>query len=299
MDAEDDEFGDLYTDVLRPPSAPIPSLFASSKPSSDLNDSDDEDDILLYGKNPNSIVSTDAPRELPKPSSPTLTDEPARVSTAPASDPVPEPQIRAPDAEKATALTEERIGIEVGIDDLDSDQPMIPGLSTDAFVPEVFDGSAAGGGGGAKAKEDGDEEDDWESDDSEDDLQIVLNDTHGPIGAEREEDEDGEDLVIVADGDQHIPGIEEQEWGEEAGQAALDGEKKEGGEVAAKASGGGIAVAGPCGARIGYSGHGFHPHHSQFKVRFLMKMLEFLFLYAFPPSNWEWEVVILRKCDVW
>lgn len=284
MDAEDDEFGDLYTDVLRPSSsssAPIPSLLPSSKPSLDLNaseDDDDEDDLILYGKNPS---FNDAPRDQPKPSSPTQPDEleePSRVSAAPALDPVQEDQIRAQDDVKDRILTEERIGIEVGIGDLDSDQPMIPGLSTGAFAPAVFDASAANGGG-VKAKDGGDEEDDWDSDDSEDDLQIVLNETL-PIGAEQE-DEDGEDLVIVADGDQHIPGIEEQEWGEEATQAAADGDRKEGGEAAKAGGGGGIAMVGPGGARIGYSNHGYHPHHSQFKVRFLMKTLEILVFVCF------------------
>ncbi|XXG51900.1 hypothetical protein AAC387_Pa03g0363 [Persea americana] len=267
MDAEEDEFGDLYTDVLRPSSsssAPIPSLLPSSKPSLDLNASedDDEDDLILYGKNPS---FNGAPRDQPKPSSPTQPDEleePPRVSAAPALDLVQEDQIRAQDDEKDRILTEERIGIEVGIGDLDSDQPMIPGLSTGAFVPAVFDASEANGGG-VKAKDGEDEEDDWDSDDSEDDLQIVLNETL-PIGAEQE-DEDGEDLVIVADGDQHIPGIEEQEWGEEATQASADGDRKEGGEAAKVGGGGGIAMVGPGGARIGYSNHGYHPHHSQFK----------------------------------
>lgn len=61
--------------------------------------------------------------------------------------------------------------------------------------------------------------DDWDSD-SEDDLQIVLNDnSHGvPMGGD--DDEDGEeDLVIIADDDQqhhhHHQAMEEQNWGEE------------------------------------------------------------------------------------
>lgn len=111
--------------------------------------------------------------------------------------------------------------------------------------------------------------DDWDSD-SEDDLQIVLNDNnHGPMAAERngvmgsdDEDEDGDPLVIVADGDQTHPPLEEQEWGEDT---AVDGERKEGAD-AAKVNG---AIAGP--PKIGYSshGHGYHPFHSQFKVSYI------------------------------
>ncbi|KAI3443997.1 hypothetical protein Pfo_000662 [Paulownia fortunei] len=122
-------------------------------------------------------------------------------------------------------------------------------------------------------------EDEWESEESEDDLQIVLNDNnHGPMGMERmpgvidEDDEDGEPLVIVADnGDvghhHHQPQMmmEEQEWGGEEGGPEADGEKDLG--DAAKASGGGggaaPAVVQP---KIAYSNHVYHhPFHSQFK----------------------------------
>ncbi|KAL6506093.1 hypothetical protein OROHE_022622 [Orobanche hederae] len=113
-------------------------------------------------------------------------------------------------------------------------------------------------------------ENEWEdSDESEDDLQIVLNDNnHGPMGMERmpgmddEDDEDGEQLII-ANGDvgphhQQQPIVDEQEWkGEEVAPGA-DGERKELGD-AAKASG--------VQPKIGYSNHLYHhyPFHSQFK----------------------------------
>ncbi|KAF2317061.1 hypothetical protein GH714_011400 [Hevea brasiliensis] len=141
--------------------------------------------------------------------------------------------------------------------------PMIPGLAVDVEDSKRIEADVGGG-------REGDE--DWEEDsDSEDDLQIVLNDTnHGPMGMESgimgdggddDDDEDGDPLVIVADGDPNQP-IEEQEWGvgeDAAATSGAEGERKEGGEAAGK----GIAVAGP---KIGYSNHGYHhSFHSQFK----------------------------------
>ncbi|KAL8040804.1 hypothetical protein ABFX02_10G123400 [Erythranthe guttata] len=121
--------------------------------------------------------------------------------------------------------------------------------------------------------------DDWESEESEDDLQIVLNDNnHGPVGmagVNDEDDEDGEQLVILADnGDvghhhhqqPHQMMMEEPEWGGEEGGPAADGDKDLG--DAAKASGGGGGGAAPTAVqpKVAYSNHGFHhPFHSQFK----------------------------------
>ncbi|KAL3533113.1 hypothetical protein ACH5RR_006634 [Cinchona calisaya] len=146
---------------------------------------------------------------------------------------------------------------ETGID------TMIPGLS----IPGVP--------GGVENQANANYPDDWDSD-SEDDLQIVLNDrNHGPMGMEQmggggmgveeddEDDEDEEPLVIVADNDD--PGhqqmvMEEQHWeGEEVGP---DGERKELGEAAKVGGGGGGVVMA---SKIGYSNHGYHPFHSQFK----------------------------------
>nr|CAD1832844.1 unnamed protein product [Ananas comosus var. bracteatus] len=159
--------------------------------------------------------------------------------------------------------------IEENTDVGDLDQvPAIPGLSSGPPAPAPFLGR--------DPKPSGSE--DWDSD-SEDDLQIVLNDdNYGMLGGLRDgrggvedgdEDEDGEeDLVIVTDEDQlhhhHLPAAEEQDWGEEGMQAGGDGERKDGGEGAQKGSGAGGAAAS---ARIGYSNHSFHPppHHSMFK----------------------------------
>lgn len=114
------------------------------------------------------------------------------------------------------------------------------------------------------------DEGNWGSDESEDDLQIVLNDTHVPTRVGVEDDEDGEDLVIVADGDRHHPGGEELELGEELPQGVVEGERKEAGEAAR----GVVMMAGYAGVRIEYSNHGYHPDHLQFKVSFSPKMLD-------------------------
>ncbi|KAL2482777.1 FIP1[V]-like protein [Forsythia ovata] len=147
---------------------------------------------------------------------------------------------------------------ESGLGEIGS-EPMIPGLSGE---PENR--------GGAEF------EDEWESEESEDDLQIVLNDNnHGPLGMERmtgmddNDDEDGDPLVIVADngdtGHHHLQMTEEQVWdGEDVG-PGTEGERKELGEVA-KASGGGAVAATVVQPKIGFSNHAYHhPFHSQFK----------------------------------
>ncbi|XP_058067593.1 FIP1[V]-like protein isoform X2 [Magnolia sinica] len=329
MEDDDDEFGDLYTDVLRPSnSTPAFASNPSSVPKLPLKyspPSDDDEDILYAPPNPNlplpsshstppsqTLESTRnesdtsaAPQHHPNQVSPLLTSEdkePPRVSNSPIPGSPQDDGIRVSDDSAAAQhhlnqsspvpVTDEKhaarvsdtpplppLGlpqdggtgaseIDVGIGDLDSDL-IIPGLSTGPSIPGIFDGSVGNGDAkGSSRKDDsggggGGGDDDWDSDDSEDDIQIVLNDNSGPIGLERndDEDEDGEDFVIVADGDQHRPEIEDQDWGEEAGQAVAEGERKEIGE-AAKVNGG-VMVAG--GARIGYSGHGYHPHHSQFK----------------------------------
>ncbi|KAL6965657.1 hypothetical protein U1Q18_036712 [Sarracenia purpurea var. burkii] len=137
--------------------------------------------------------------------------------------------------------------VDTGIGDMGSG-PLIPGISR---VSDAMDNRGEG--------------DDWDSD-SEDDLQIVLNDNnHGPMVMDRtglmgsdDEDEDGDPLVIVADSEPGHQPMEEHDWGDEANQA-MDGERKELGD-AAKANGG-VAVA----PKMGYSNHTYHPYHSQFK----------------------------------
>ncbi|XAR50747.1 hypothetical protein NMG60_11005162 [Bertholletia excelsa] len=141
-------------------------------------------------------------------------------------------------------------------------EPVIPGLS----IPGVSDSPVKQGGAKfVMPNEESGEADGWESD-SEDDLQIVLNDNHpGPMAMDTagamgsdDEDEDGDPLVIVADSEPVHQPMEEQEWGEDAAQTA-DGERKELGD-AGKMMGG---VAAP--PKIGYSNHAYHPYHSQFK----------------------------------
>ncbi|KAL2624397.1 hypothetical protein R1flu_008642 [Riccia fluitans] len=143
------------------------------------------------------------------------------------------------------------------------------------------EGDEAGGEVGGEA-----ENEDWEDSDSEDDLQIVLNDDTpiyggsetpadgGPV--EGSEDEDEDDLVIVA-GDDNVPRAEEQEWeGEPAptditpglagAPGALGSDRPLGADErgpGGKGSGaGGVSPGVP---RIGYSGQGYHTHHMQYK----------------------------------
>lgn len=176
---------------------------------------------------------------------------------------------------------------EMGVDQ------MIPGLS----IPGVS--------GGLEDRSNANYEDEWDSD-SEDDLQIVLNDNnHGPMGMERtggeeddEDDEDGEPLVIVADNDDstHQPmTMEEPEWGGE--EVGPDGEKKELGE-AAKVNGIGGAVVAP---KIGFSNHGYHqPFHSQFKVSDVAGPSGFgAYTHLFDENlNVNWLVVIVQCCGI-
>ncbi|KAJ6731762.1 FIP1[III]-LIKE PROTEIN [Salix purpurea] len=263
---DDDEFGDLYTDVLRPFS---PSLSSSRQTLSahsslhrpiDLNDAiKDEDDEILR------VTSH---RNLPAPSN----QNSIEITSFSA------PQVRVLGDAKSPikgSIAEDRdlnFDIEdVNTEILEDSRPIIPGLmggdSTKIEASSVVSGGGVGGGKGG-----GDWEEDEESE-SEDDLQIVLNDNShpgGPMGIDREigdddDDEDGDPLVIIADNDGPNIAIEEQDWGGgEDGVAAAgggaEGERKEGGEATGKGS----AVVGP---KIAYSNHGYHHHpfHSQFK----------------------------------
>ncbi|KAJ0261481.1 Pre-mRNA polyadenylation factor Fip1 domain-containing protein [Hirschfeldia incana] len=216
---EDDEFGDLYSDILHPfqPPPPLRSI--------DLNLRSHEQDAAEE-PNPTSV---------------------ARVSVPTASKP------------STTTPSHDAIGgddkeMSFDIEEHDS-TPAIPGLATDQGTATI-DGDDGGYGG---------EGDDWDSD-SEDDLQIVLNDNNNVMmmGADRrarigdDDDDDEEPLVIVTDADQNQP-MEEQHqlWG---GEEAVEGDVKEGGEAVK----GGSAAVGPL--KAGYnSSHGYHPFHSQFK----------------------------------
>lgn len=236
---EDDEFGDLYTDILIPTQTPastsppsstapvetLPRPTPNPNPTPAAAAAEDDDDWLLGGSDPipgveptgdwaDEDIDGGAPAPVAK-----------REAAAPAKPP--------PAADDLDPL------MGGGVDD---SGPAIPGLSSSAAA-----GAAAGS-------------EDWDSD-SDDDIQIVLNETNGRrgLGEDEGDDEDGEDLFIVADGP-HNPGMEEQDWGEDPASAGAEGERKDGSEP-------GKAVAAP-GGRIGYSGGGpgFHPqHHSMFK----------------------------------
>jgi hypothetical protein len=257
---DDDEFGDLYTDVLRPFSSSSSSTPQPTQPLSapsylhrpiDINDAvKDDDDEILHGNPPDptnqnsiQITSFSAPRIR------VLGDAESPIKGS-----------IGDDTEVSFDIEEVNTGI------LEDSGPIIPGLTEDDSRKMEASAEISGGGG------------DWqdeEESDSEDDLQIVLNDnTHpgGTMGIDREigddddDDEDGDPLVIVADGDGPNQAIEEQDWGGgEDGVAAAgggaEGERKEGGEAVGK----GNAVVGP---KIGYSNHVYHHHpfHSQFKV---------------------------------
>ena len=236
---DDDEFGDLYTDIVLPSSepsrpppaetlpraapAPAPNPNSAPAPASTAAaaaaaDDEDDDDWLLGGGSP--VAGVDPTGD--------WVDEDDDGGAAPAK--------REVDAKPLPAAEEPDPLLGVGADDPGA---AIPGLSS----------SAAPGAAGSE---------DWDSD-SEDDLQIVLNERR--LGEDEGDDEDGLDLII-ADGP-HIPGMEEQEWVEDGAAAGPDGERKEGGEL-------GKTMPMP-GGRIGYSGsaQGFHPqHHSMFKVSY-------------------------------
>ncbi|TYH93004.1 hypothetical protein ES332_A13G223800v1 [Gossypium tomentosum] len=271
---DDDEFGDLYTDVLGPfsststttslsslapqPFQPSPTPTQLLRPI-DLNLQSQHDGNTLFGA---PAAQTLAPFKSP-PSPPAVPAEAEAPDSIPSSlGSVSEPMVLDSKHESADGK-ELEFDIEEGggngVEDIGSNDPLIPGL-TEVVRQE---GNNIGIRG-SQAEADG-ERDDWDSD-SEDDLQIVLNDNnHGPvametgemIGEDDDDDEDGDPLVILADGDAN-QGTAEQEWGEERGQAA-DGEKKEGGEAGKVTSGGVLAP------KIGYSSHLYHPFHSQFK----------------------------------
>lgn len=338
--ADDDEFGDLYVDVLRPASGPPQSLpssssndvrLGSSKPAPlDPNflfggdEDEDEDDTGVFHRAPDSYVSPTS-RTSPRGPGPSMVAESRKEGDeewmlgdggGPEGQPVdwsdgegeglgrvssPKDGYSPPERDEfrfsldeeeeveSTVLVashvkvdeEKDVGVLEGISatapgkkgsrtmeidhrDEDVDQePVIPGLSAVSLAPSAFRGMS-----------DSDEKisrsEDLESD-SDDDLQIVLNDDNvgrpfggvrnAVVGAEDEDEE--EDLVIVTDEDHHHHhAVEEQDYGDESMQAPLDGERNEALE-SSKGNGG----IGGVGLRIGYNSHGFHgQHHSQFKV---------------------------------
>ncbi|XP_033144520.1 FIP1[V]-like protein isoform X2 [Brassica rapa] len=205
---EDDEFGDLYSDVLPPFQPPPPPPLRSI----DLN-------LRLHEQ------------DAAEPNSPSVAKVPDTTASKPSTTP------------SHDAIGDDK-DMNFDIEEPDADStPAIPGLATDQGTAQVGEGGYRGQG------------DDWDSD-SEDDLQIVLNDNVADRRARMgdNEDDDEEPLVIVTDADPNQHMEEQQLWGEEA----VEGESKEGGE-AVKGS-----AAGP--TKAGYNSHGYHhPFHSQFK----------------------------------
>lgn len=116
-------------------------------------------------------------------------------------------------------------------------------------------------------------ENEWESDESEDDLQIVLNDNHVQmrIKGMEADDEDGEALLIVADNGDLSGGLQqtEMEERERGGEEGADAERNELVDIATAA-----AASTAAQPKIGYSNHMYHhqPYHSQFKVNHLCPM---------------------------
>lgn len=266
MEPDDDDFGVLYTDNLRTSSsssaAPIPPPVFSF-PQNTLNTTieDEEDDQhhhSLY-KNPS----------LPSQPNHELQDHPPKSSSL-----SPHQTLAAEPAEENQSWGFKIPEMEAGIGFFDEEyDPAIPGLWTGGGVltPGLFD---AYNGGGVEEMNGGGAEDNWGSDENEDDLKIILDDTDLPVGAgeEEDDDEDGE----VADSDNPHPGGE-TEWGEEdprgeeAARGVVEAERKEAEEVAQ----GAVMMAGAPGARIGYDSQAYHPHNqayhphlSQFKVSF-------------------------------
>ncbi|XP_060171814.1 FIP1[V]-like protein [Lycium barbarum] len=294
---DDDEFGDLYTDVLQPLTAsfhsqqqpdPTPAV-DPTRTKIDLNNINSDDEEILYGapKSNSTAPNSQEKKTLALQSGSGLPGLPesnlnfditagkigglSGINESDTKTRVLEKSDDVKFGEKgfhdSNFMDEANIDIVVeendDKDDIliekdgENDENLIPGLS----IPGVSD------------NKDGNNvvEDDWDSDDSEDDLQIVLNDnTHGPMGMDRimgveddEDDEDGEPLVIVADNDgpsSHPPMMEDQEWGEEGGPGA-NGERKEIGDgLKVNGAPGGVAT------KVGYNNHAYHhPYHSQYK----------------------------------
>lgn len=303
---DDDEFGDLYTDVLRhnqippllpavqkPLSIPFPatvavdggveedtilsrsSLLPASVPepssidherklTADEDDDDDDDDDWLLGRDPPPV---EEPVNWVDDDEGLIVDEASRddVLGGFPNKGVGPRVLDMEDVKSSGRVSRDEIdGIEGGglvekaLEICDpEDEPVIPGLSGAMATSKVPNG------GFVKASD----SDDWDSG-SEDDLQIVLNDTgHDMRGAEGGigggSDEDDEDLVIITDDQHHHhQAMEDQDWGDDGVQSTVDGEKKEMLEGAKASS---LAPT-ASGAGLGYSSHGFHPqHHSMFK----------------------------------
>ncbi|URD95845.1 fip1 motif family protein [Musa troglodytarum] len=311
---DDDEFGELYTDVFRPIAASSPAPSPGPRPDRLVPAADDDieggdEDEILFGasrSSPAAELSSVPHQALAPPAAATAAAATAAedygerdwmLGRAPPVVEAPEnwhdkddsavsrpTEVGAPyvpdkgeprvleDDEEEARVSEIPNGMRLrapnghgyplfgggvveNLGDLDEAQ-VIPGLSAEPAPSGPLVGMNI-------EERKPSQSEDWDSD-SEDDLQIVLNDSdHGPLGVERngrigiDDDDDGEeDLVIVTDEDQHhhLPTTEEENWGEEAMQSTGDGERKE------------MCYGSASEARIGYNTHGSHPqHHSMYK----------------------------------
>ncbi|WOL17692.1 FIP1[V]-like protein [Canna indica] len=320
---DDDEFGELYADVLQPIAAPpSPALLAGPNLPADDFGGGDEDEILSGGSGSAPAVGLPSTHhESVDPSSVCSTDDNHEddwmLGRAP---PHVEPPENWVDEEDVASSLQKEVGapdapqeIEPAVLEGDDEETRVSGIpDEDGEIGEVDtlgaskeSGYPVFGGGIVENSVDMDEapvipglsagpvpsgaflsvnseekkpsqSEDWDSD-SEDDIQIVLNDSnHPPLGAEKndrieirdddddDDDEEEEDLVIVADQNRHhlLPAMEGQDWGEETMQPTGDGERNEMVD-AAKVTG---SVGTAPGARIAYNSHGFQAqHHSMYK----------------------------------
>ncbi|KAF9616556.1 hypothetical protein IFM89_030323 [Coptis chinensis] len=265
---DDDEFGDLYTDVLIPFSNSHPTLFPTpQKP--DLNQQTTTHSFPLSNHTPTPIPPK---LEIHGQNSPFKLNLIQVKKEEVEADDIGGLELRDVKVENGKGgifmveeeeEVQEKLDVEVDLDtQQEQEQVIIPGLS----ILDVKREEGSIGNRENDDDDDDDDDDDWDSD-SEDDLQIVLN-NDGRMGmmdrnnneGMGSDDEDGEDLVIVANGDHQQQTNEEQEWRDDATQGG-DGERKEAGENG-KANAGVVSTGG---TRIGYNNHMYHPHHSQFK----------------------------------
>lgn len=275
---DDDEFGDLYTDVLLPfaTDSPPPPHTSPAPSSIDLNQIpraashsiNDAPDQLDPPDNRLTAPTQDEPEPEPEPEPPLKKEEESADDVRVLLEP---PDMSSMDSKPASADVivegnnnnnpmdqnqDDEVKFDIEDEDGGGSEPVIPGLSGGEGLEE---GGGYDGGGGNE---------DWDSD-SDDDLQIVLNDDNhmamenvGVMEGDNE-DEDGGLVIVAGETNQ---GLEEQEWGENAN-VPTDGERKDVAEPGKVVQGpGGVPVV----PKIGYGSqpHGYHPFHSQFKVGF-------------------------------
>lgn len=233
---DDDEFGDLYTDVLRPLQSKQPS---PNRPI-DLNIYSDDDEILFPATtsnpnpNPKFNFATSHTNQAPvfKSENEGLDDGFSSLASDSSVskvldlnlmdesgiDVVVEESEEKDDAiiEKDEDLMDKKENFE-NFDIEEVDDSGIGDISSGLLIPGITGLSNGAGNGGDGMSGEGD---DWDSDDSEDDLKIVLNennhvgmvmDGNGVMGSD-DEDEDGDPLVIVADSERVI-----REWKTKSG----------------------------------------------------------------------------------